>query len=52
MRSSGYYVEVLGSPFTCFDAKQYGKFSAHCSFNCTQVIVGVLCMYDMIMYFL
>ena len=24
LRSSGYYVEVLGSPFTCFDASQYG----------------------------
>ena len=21
---SGYYIEVLGSPFTCFDAGQYG----------------------------
>ena len=21
---SGYYVEVLGSPYTCFDASQYG----------------------------
>ncbi|CAL1268054.1 unnamed protein product [Larinioides sclopetarius] len=24
LRSNGYYVEVLGSPFTCFDAQQYG----------------------------
>ena len=24
LRANGYYVEVLGSPFTCFDAKQYG----------------------------
>ncbi|XP_076449807.1 membrane-bound transcription factor site-1 protease-like isoform X2 [Babylonia areolata] len=24
LRTSGYYVEVLGSPFTCFDASQYG----------------------------
>ncbi|XP_069113191.1 membrane-bound transcription factor site-1 protease-like [Argopecten irradians] len=24
LRSSGYFVEVLGSPFTCFDASQYG----------------------------
>lgn len=24
LRASGYYVEVLGSPFTCFDANQYG----------------------------
>lgn len=24
LRKSGYFVEVLGSPFTCFDAKQYG----------------------------
>jgi len=24
LRNSGYYVEVLGSPFTCFDASQYG----------------------------
>ena len=23
LRSNGYFVEVLGSPFTCFDAKQY-----------------------------
>lgn len=25
LRSSGYFIEVLGAPFTCFDAKQYGK---------------------------
>ena len=24
LRSAGYFVEVLGSPFTCFDANQYG----------------------------
>ncbi len=24
LRSAGYYVEVLGSPLTCFDATQYG----------------------------
>ncbi|CAG9857116.1 unnamed protein product [Phyllotreta striolata] len=24
LRNKGYYVEVLGSPFTCFDASQYG----------------------------
>ncbi|KAJ8303005.1 hypothetical protein KUTeg_019401 [Tegillarca granosa] len=24
LRSNGYFVEVLGSPFTCFDASQYG----------------------------
>ncbi|CAH1109617.1 unnamed protein product [Psylliodes chrysocephalus] len=24
LRNTGYYVEVLGSPFTCFDASQYG----------------------------
>lgn len=24
VRNSGYYVEVLGSPFTCFDASNYG----------------------------
>lgn len=24
LRNVGYYVEVLGSPFTCFDASQYG----------------------------
>lgn len=24
LRSSGYYVEVLGQPYTCFDAYQYG----------------------------
>lgn len=24
LRTNGYYVEVLGSPYTCFDAKQYG----------------------------
>ncbi|KAK4481212.1 hypothetical protein RD792_012095 [Penstemon davidsonii] len=24
LRDSGYYVETLGSPFTCFDANQYG----------------------------
>lgn len=24
LRNSGYYIEVLGSPFTCFDASQYG----------------------------
>lgn len=24
LRNSGYYVEVLGSPYTCFDARQYG----------------------------
>uniref|UniRef100_A0A161ZMS6 Uncharacterized protein n=1 Tax=Daucus carota subsp. sativus TaxID=79200 RepID=A0A161ZMS6_DAUCS len=24
LRDSGYYVEVLGSPLTCFDANQYG----------------------------
>lgn len=25
LRKIGFYVEVLGSPFTCFDAEQYGK---------------------------
>ena len=25
LRSFGYFVEVLGSPFTCFDASQYGE---------------------------
>ncbi len=24
LRASGYFVEVLGSPYTCFDASQYG----------------------------
>ena len=24
LRSHNYYVEVLGEPFTCFDAKNYG----------------------------
>ncbi|XP_044734219.1 membrane-bound transcription factor site-1 protease isoform X2 [Chrysoperla carnea] len=24
LRNAGYYIEVLGSPFTCFDASQYG----------------------------
>ena len=24
LRSNGYFVEVLGSPLTCFDASQYG----------------------------
>ncbi|XP_037086753.1 LOW QUALITY PROTEIN: membrane-bound transcription factor site-1 protease-like [Pollicipes pollicipes] len=24
LRTNGYYVEVLGEPFTCFDAKHYG----------------------------
>lgn len=24
LRNSGYYIEVLGSPFTCFDPRQYG----------------------------
>nr|XP_023028172.1 membrane-bound transcription factor site-1 protease [Leptinotarsa decemlineata] len=24
LRNSGYYVEVLGSPYTCFDASKYG----------------------------
>ena len=24
LRSSGYFVEVLGNPLTCFDASQYG----------------------------
>lgn len=24
LRSSGYYIEVLGFPFTCFDARNYG----------------------------
>ncbi|KAI4469491.1 peptidase s8 [Holotrichia oblita] len=24
LRNAGYYIEVLGSPFTCFDATQYG----------------------------
>ncbi len=24
MRASGYFVEVLGQPYTCFDASQYG----------------------------
>ncbi len=24
LRSNGYYIEVLGQPYTCFDAKQYG----------------------------
>lgn len=25
MRSSGYYVEVLGEPYTCFNAVNYGS---------------------------
>lgn len=25
LRSMGYFVEVLGAPFTCFDASQYGE---------------------------
>lgn len=25
LRSKGYYVEVLGAPYTCFDASQYGE---------------------------
>ncbi|XP_065207712.1 membrane-bound transcription factor site-1 protease [Planococcus citri] len=24
LRNSGYYIEVLGTPYTCFDASQYG----------------------------
>ncbi len=24
LRSAGFFVEVLGTPFTCFDASQYG----------------------------
>eukprot|EP00899_Mesostigma_viride_P028660 jgi/Mesvir1/897/Mv17459-RA.1 len=24
LRNNGYYLEVLGSPYTCFDARQYG----------------------------
>ena len=24
LRASGYFIEVLGTPFTCFDASQYG----------------------------
>lgn len=24
LRNAGYYIEVLGNPFTCFDAKNYG----------------------------
>ncbi|KAL5572655.1 hypothetical protein UlMin_022252 [Ulmus minor] len=24
LRDAGYYIETLGSPFTCFDARQYG----------------------------
>lgn len=28
LRSMGYFVEVLGAPFTCFDASQYGKKNA------------------------
>jgi membrane-bound transcription factor site-1 protease len=24
LRNNGYYIEVLGSPYTCFDAKEYG----------------------------
>ena len=25
LRSGGYYVEVLGEPFTCFNASNYGS---------------------------
>ena len=25
LRDAGYFVEVLGAPFTCFDANQYSK---------------------------
>ena len=24
LRSNGYYIEVLGQPYTCFEAKHYG----------------------------
>ena len=34
LRNNGYFVEVLGSPFTCFDAKQYGKLLDHKCDNC------------------
>ena len=27
LRNNGYYVEVLGSPLTCFDAANYGTLS-------------------------
>ena len=26
LRNKGYYVEVLGAPYTCFDASQYGEY--------------------------
>lgn len=25
LRNAGYFVEVLGAPFTCFDASKYSK---------------------------
>ncbi|KAM9289147.1 membrane-bound transcription factor site-1 protease isoform 2-T2 [Morus bassanus] len=31
LRSMGYFVEVLGSPFTCFDASQYVNYASGCS---------------------
>lgn len=57
LRSMGYFVEVLGAPFTCFDASQYGKKKAQeedcfCStiiflgFFCCCYPVGTLLMVD------
>jgi membrane-bound transcription factor site-1 protease len=29
LRNAGYFIEILGSFFNCFDAKNYGKFSTY-----------------------
>ena len=29
LRNAGYFVEVLGAPFTCFDASKYSKCTVH-----------------------
>lgn len=35
LRSMGYFVEVLGAPFTCFDASQYGEETAPLEDKCS-----------------
>ena len=38
LRAAGYFVEVLGSPFTCFDASQYSKLVIQIMLLCDGIV--------------
>lgn len=38
----GYFVEVLGAPFTCFDASQYGEKKPPQRINAAALASGIM----------